>query len=178
MKRIILFVVSVLLFITQVNAEEVKLSFDKDFKQNSISITSKKNDIINLSIYFNSLDYDLYNILADFSYDKNHLELLNYKGNSDFNITIGNKILADRIMIDKNSGKVLDLSFKSLKSGKTTINLKNINIGNLEDTKKLNDIKAEVKISNDSLIYFLLIPSLIIIVVVSYYIYLKKKGRR
>lgn len=176
-KRLLLVVVSLFFLFLQTGYAETRIGFDSDLKS-EIKIIVEKNEIIEIPVYYETDDYDLYVFLADFDYDENRLELMNYIGDNDFNITIGEKILVDRTSAGKKNGKMFTLSFKSKKSGTSDISIKNIEVGDLKETKTLDSINAKVKIKYDYKILLYGIGILIIIGASIYFIVQKKRWKK
>lgn len=177
MKKRLLLVVSLFFLFLQTGYAETRIGFDSDLKSD-IKITGEKNEIIEVPIYYETDDFDLYVFLADFNYDKNKLELMNYIGDNDFNITIGERILVDRTSADKKNGKMFTLSFKSKKSGTSDVSIENIEVGDLTETKTLDGINAKVKIKYDYKILLYGIGILIIIGASIYFIVQKKRWKK
>lgn len=175
MKKLFMLIIAFISFCNITLAKEIKVSFANDLKEIA-NIKAKKDEIIKVPIYYETKDFDLYAILADLEYDENHLELIDYKEENDFTVTMGKKILADRYEGDfASKGKIVNLNFKLKTDKKTNIKLTNIAVANTKEQLDLESVELIIN-ANKTNVLFVIIP--IILAGVGSYIILKNRKRR
>lgn len=175
MKKILLILITFFSYALAAFASEVNVSFNESFKVETI--TAKKNEIINLPIYFNSSDFEMYAILGILEYDEKHLELIDYTEESGFVVTMGERLLADRFgekMV--NEGRIVTLKFKVKENKKSTLKFKDISVADLENELNLSDVEVTINSMNVNQKNTILIvsASLVIIAAIAFCIFRKK----
>ena len=113
------------------------------------NIKAKKGDTIKADLYFEANDIDIYAMLFNMKYDKKKLKLVSAKGDNNFEVTQGEKILVDRINIpEEDNKKVMRVEFKVLGSSSSKVEFTNIIAADIE-----HEIASDnyiLKISNKS----------------------------
>lgn len=163
MKKWVWMFIAFFSFIGVTKASEVEFSFNENFKENYV-IKSSKNENIKLTIYYKAEDFDVYGMLTDLDYDHDHLELIDYKEEDDFTITIGKRLLADRYGKQYGEkGKIVTLNFKVKDSKKSNITLKNITTASLKQEISANDVSVLIdsKAVTQNTIYYIMITFLV-----------------
>ncbi|MBQ9834087.1 MAG: hypothetical protein IJO33_02740 [Bacilli bacterium] len=157
MKKILLVLTVFFLSLPVVFAQRVQIGFDEKFSD-EVKLSAEKNKVIRIPIYYESIDFNLYGVQADLEYDKDYLELVNYESRSNFNLMIGERIVAYRLNIDTKDNVVGVLEFKTKKTGSTIVNLRNIQAADAETLLEADDVNLTMEITKKINYIYILVP--------------------
>lgn len=143
MKKVMFILILFNLFFSVALAEEVKIGLNEKYLINN-SVSVKKDEIIEVPIYYQTEDYDLYGFQADLVYDDKIFELVDYKPMSNFEFIVGKRVIAYRLDLDSKDNLIGVLKFKVLNKGISSIELKNIQVANADDYITLDDMSLNV----------------------------------
>lgn len=181
MKKMCLAIALFFSFSFIVYASEVDVSFHENFKDKQ-TINTKTEETIKVPIYFKTNNFKMYAILGTLEYDKDHLELIDYKEENDFVITLGERLLADRFSNEMASeGKIVTLNFKVKKEAESTLKFKEISVANLETELELSDIEITINstmVNNSGNIVAIVSAGILIIGSVAFIMFKKNSERR
>ena len=117
------------------------------------NIAAEKGKEVKVDVYFEAKKFDAYALLYTLKYDEKKLELVDVKGNNEFDVTSGKNILADRVEIPKKDNKnVMTLTFKAKSNDKSKIEFTDIAVANTTEQIELDNYKVSVNGSNIGII--------------------------
>lgn len=163
MKKVLLVLLTLFIGVNVVNAGTAKIDFTVNNKVKT-KLNSSKGSTFTVQLSYETKDFDLYAVLGKIDYDKKALELVKVTEKNNFTVTNSDMLLADRIDINgKDKNQIVELKFKVLKSGKSTISFKNITVASTTDELAVKD--TSITINAGKVNYVLILGATVAVIV-------------